>query len=59
MATQFIVRSHGHKHPLDLKSITYDGVEISRVRENGFMVFELSDPDVVIELARRMRMMRT
>ena len=50
MATQFTVRSFGHKHNLELKSVTYDGVDISRVRENGFMVFEISDPDVVIEL---------
>jgi hypothetical protein len=52
MATQFVVRSQGHRRPLQLKTLLYDGVEIVRVRENGIAIFDIVDPDddVILEL---------
>jgi hypothetical protein len=51
MATQFIVRSEGHKQALSLKTVIYDGLQIGRLQENGIHIFELpSDADITIEL---------
>jgi hypothetical protein len=51
MATQFIVRSEGHKQALSLKTVIYDGLQIGRLQENGIQIFELpSDADIIIEL---------
>jgi hypothetical protein len=50
MGCQFIVRSQGLKHHLTLKTISYGGIEITRLLEDGVAVFEISDPDAVLEL---------
>ena len=54
MGQQFIVRSQGLKHHIkELKTVAYDGVKITRCWENNIAVFELSDPDAIIELVVR------
>ena len=53
MATQFLVRSESNAHPLKLRTILHDGLEIRRSTENGVAVFEMTDPNVVIELVMR------
>ena len=53
MSTQFLVRSDSNGHPLKLRTVLYDGLELRRTFENGVAVFEVSDSDVVIELVIR------
>lgn len=50
MPPQFIVRSHGLERDLKLRTVVYGGVEIKRLTEHGLAIFEISDPDVVLEL---------
>ena len=53
MGHQFLVRSQGHKHHLRLKTVVHDGVDITRLHKDGMAVFEITDPDVVLELIVR------
>ena len=53
MATQFLVRSPGNKHAIPVKAVLYDGVELTKIDEDGMSVFQLSDPGVTVELVVR------
>jgi hypothetical protein len=53
MGYQFLVRSHGLENHLKVKSVVYDEVKVMRVKENGMPVFEIIDPDAIIELVIR------
>jgi hypothetical protein len=53
MSSQFIVRSQGQNHPLNLKLLLHDGISISKLCEGGITVLEVSDVDAVIELVVR------
>jgi hypothetical protein len=53
MGYQFLVRSHGLENHLKVKSVVYDEVKVMRVKENGMPVFEIIDPDPIIELVIR------
>lgn len=48
----FIVRST--KHALKLRTMLHDGINMtSTMKKNGATVFEISDPDVFVELVVR------
>lgn len=51
--SKIISWSHGLENHLQVKSVVYDGVKIARVKENGMPVFEIIDPDAIIEIAVR------
>lgn len=54
MGHQFIVRSQGLKQNLNLKTVVYDGVNITRFDEDdGTAVYEINDQDLVLELIIR------
>jgi hypothetical protein len=53
MTTQFIVRSEGEKQLLAFSTMCYDGINLTTVTEGGITIFEISDPDAVIELVVR------
>eukprot|EP00804_Cyclotella_cryptica_P019454 CCRYP_006630-RC/>CCRYP_006630-RC protein AED:0.24 eAED:0.24 QI:0/0.33/0.25/1/0.33/0.25/4/610/455 len=55
MSTQFIIRSKGQNHPLNLKLLLHDGIDISKQFQGGVTVLEVSDVDAVIELVVRRR----
>lgn len=53
MATQFLVRTPGNKHAINLKTILHDEIELIRIDEDGMAIFELPAADVVVELVVR------
>ena len=53
MATQFLVRTPGNKHTINLKTILHDEIELIRIDEDGMAIFELPAADVVVELVVR------